>query len=88
MADEFRRYKLEQFKELIGILEIAGGLGLAAGFFIPWLTLLASLGLAILMLMGLIVRARLRDSFLQMLPALLFLSMSSFVVWRELQLIW
>lgn len=87
MADEFRRYRLEQFRVLIGVLEIAGGIGLAAGFYFPWLTLLASLGLSILMVMGALVRARLRDSLGQMLPAIFFFAISFFVFVSELKLI-
>jgi len=69
MEAEFRRYGLEPFRRWVGLLEVCGGAGLVAGFFVPSLALLASAGLAILMGMGVVVRWRLGDSIAQLAPA-------------------
>jgi uncharacterized membrane protein YphA (DoxX/SURF4 family) len=80
MVDEFKRYGLPQFRELVGALEVAGGIGLVVGYFIPVIQILAAGGIALLMLMGCIVRIRTKDSFIQILPAFTFLILSVFVL--------
>jgi hypothetical protein len=79
MADEFARYGLKQYRMLTGFLQVMGALGLTAGFFLPYLTSAASLGLAVLMLMGVVVRLLIRDSLLQAAPALLFCLLNSYI---------
>jgi uncharacterized membrane protein YphA (DoxX/SURF4 family) len=80
MVDEFNRYGLPQFRSLVGALEVAGGLGLLFGYFIPVIQILAAGGIALLMLMGCIVRIKIKDSFIQILPAFIFFVISAFVV--------
>lgn len=70
MIEEFERLNLARFRVLTGLLEIAGALGLAAGFFIPALRVLAAVGLGLLMTLAVIQRIRQRDSFPNMLQAL------------------
>ncbi|MGB1123669.1 MAG: DoxX family protein [Phycisphaeraceae bacterium] len=76
---EFKRYKLEQFRILVGSLQIAGSLGLIGGLWVPALGTAAALGLAVQMVMGLIVRLRLKDSVVQMLPAGAYLVLNSYL---------
>lgn len=70
---EFRRYKLDHFRALVGSLQIAGSLGLVGGIWLPALGGAAAMGLAMLMLLGLVVRKRLRDNVIQMIPAGVYL---------------
>lgn len=79
MAEEFRRYRLERFRKLVGALEVAGGLGLAIGYFVPWVTLPASAGLALLMLLGVLTRFRVGDPFVEALPALVLMVLNAWV---------
>lgn len=72
MRTEFDRFELSKFRVAIGVLQILASIGLAVGFFVPWLALLSSLGLAMQMFLGVIVRIRIKDSFLQILPAAVF----------------
>lgn len=70
MKLEFERYKMKQFRTLTGYLEVAGGTGQIVGlFFVPILLTLASSGLALLMLMGTIVRIRTKDPWVEIIPA-------------------
>jgi DoxX-like family len=71
MVEEFKRYGLSKFRNLTGALELLGALGQLVGF--KWLELqkIASLGLGLLMVLGVITRARIRDPLLLWLPALL-----------------
>ncbi|HKK50533.1 MAG TPA: DoxX family protein, partial [Myxococcota bacterium] len=45
MVEEFERFGLSRFRRLTGSLEVLGALGLAVGYLVPALTLLASAGL-------------------------------------------
>ncbi len=84
MRDEFARYGLARWRMLIGGLEICGGLGLALSSLVPALLLPSASGLGFLMLVGIITRIHIRDSFTQMLPALVLLLMNTFLISRVL----
>ncbi len=79
METEFQRYGLSQYRQLTGGLQLAGSLGLIAGFYWPLLTSLASLGLATLMALGLFVRVKVQDPLWQMLPAVFFLIVNALI---------
>jgi hypothetical protein len=86
MKSEFKRFQLEQLGLLVVILEILGGLGLIIGFwFSELLVAIASGGLALLMLLGLIVRLRLKDSLWISLPALFFMCLNAYIFWFLLE---
>jgi uncharacterized membrane protein YphA (DoxX/SURF4 family) len=79
MMAEFQRFGLSPFRRLTGSLEVLGALGLLAGFLLPLFTLLASAGLALLMLLGVFTRIRVGDSVLETLPAVILLGMNVFI---------
>jgi len=79
MVAEFRRFGLSRFRRLTGTLEVLGALGLVIGLLVPVFTLLASAGLALLMLLGVFTRIRVRDSVLETLPAAILLGMNLFI---------
>ena len=87
MVEEFTRYKLLKFRSLTGILEILGGLGSLIGLFYQPLYLFSTLGLGILMALGVLVRLRIRDSLVQMLPAfiLCFINLYLFLISYKIQ---
>lgn len=71
MKSEFERYGLAGFRRLVGCLEILGGSGLLFGLHVKAISIAASAGLCALMIMGIVVRWRLNDSWVQMAPAIL-----------------
>lgn len=82
MKNEFKRFQLEQLGLLVVVLEILGAVGLLVGFwFYKPLLLFSSGGLALLMLMGLIVRLKLKDSLWISLPALFFMFLNVYIFW-------
>jgi hypothetical protein len=90
MVLEFERYSLGQFRVITGVLQILGGIGMAAGLINPWFALVSSLGFSVQMFFALVVRIRIKDSVEQMAPALFFCMVNIFIFWRcclELQLI-
>ena len=72
LRDEFVRYGFSRERRLIGFLQICGALGLVAGFWFPWLGIVGAGGLAVMMLVAILVRIKIRDSFLKTTPAILY----------------
>ena len=69
MKNEFKRFGLEKIGLTTVLLEITGALGLLIGLKFDFILLISSLGLALLMLIGFIVRMKLKDSIWVSLPA-------------------
>ncbi len=76
---EFKRYGLEKFRLLTGLLEICGGLGLLIGLKFKTILQPAALGLSLMMLAALIVRVKIKDRPLQALPALILFFINLFI---------
>lgn len=79
LQKEFRRYQLATHCRLVGVLQCLAALGLIAGFWLPWLGQAAAAGLALMMLFALGVRIRIRDRFAQMLPALGYFGLNTYL---------
>jgi hypothetical protein len=79
MKREYVRYGVPHFRSLIGGLQMAGSLGLLAGFSIPLVGQLAAAGLAILMLAGVGLRLHIKDSLIQTLPAVFYLVLNAYL---------
>jgi len=69
MIAEFDRYRLPHQRILTGIFQIAGSLGLIAGYFNRPLLVLSSGGLALMMLLAVVTRFKIRDPLYAALPA-------------------
>ena len=76
---EFQRYRLEAQYRLVGALQCAAAVGLIAGLFLPWIGQTAAGGLALMMLVALGVRVRIKDTVLQMLPAAGYLALNAYL---------
>lgn len=79
MKAEFVRFGLAKFGSLTAVFEITGGLGLLLGLYVPFLLLISSAGLALLMLFGFITRLYIKDSIWASLPAFLFMVLNSYI---------
>ncbi len=84
MKEEFKRFGLEKYGLLAAVLEILGAIGLVIGLAINPILLISSGGLAALMLMGLIVRIKIRDRISVSLPAFLFMLLNSYIFFTSL----
>lgn len=87
MKNEFKRFGLEKTGLTIVLLEIAGALGSLVGLKFNVLLLISSLGLALLMLAGVLVRIKLKDSIKITLPAFFFLVLNAYIFWQALNLL-
>jgi hypothetical protein len=79
MKGEFERFNLKKFGLLVIILEILGSIGLLLGLLFTPILLLSSGGLALLMLIGLIVRIKTKDGILITLPAIFYMLLNSVI---------
>jgi len=82
MKKEFIRYGLQKLGLFVIILQFIGALGLIIGFKYPPILLFSSLGLSLLMMAGLLVRIRLKDSLWASFPALFFMLLNAYIFFR------
>jgi uncharacterized membrane protein YphA (DoxX/SURF4 family) len=87
MKKEFIRWNISQFRIIVGIAQLIGGIGLIIGFYIPVFTLLSSFGLTILMLLGFILRIMVKDGLVKSLPSLFYIIINSIIFFNLLNTI-
>jgi uncharacterized membrane protein YkgB len=79
MKQEFNRYRLGAQRVVVGVLQVVAGLGLLAGMSQPWMGRAAAGGLALMMLVAVLVRIRIKDSLPQTVPALFYLVLNAYL---------
>jgi hypothetical protein len=79
MKKEFKRFGLEKFGLPAIVFQIIGATGLIIGLQFNPILIISSLGLALLMLIGLIVRIRLKDNIWISLPALFYMGLNTYI---------
>ncbi len=85
MTEEFKRFGLNTpQRKVTGILQVLGGLGLLLGIAYPLIGLIAAGGLSLLMLLGFVVRLKIRDSIRQTLPSFIFIVLNGYLFWQFL----
>ena len=82
MVREFVRFGMPKFRLFTGAVEAVAATGLCLGLMRPLLGALASTGLVILMIVGLIVRLKLRDSLVQIAPAFFYLCLNTYLMFE------
>ncbi|MFT4710109.1 MAG: hypothetical protein ACI9D0_000094 [Bacteroidia bacterium] len=83
MVPEFERYGLAKFRRLTGALELLGALGLLVGYVFQPLVAISAGCIFLLMLLAIGTRIRIRDSLLQILPALILGVLNAHIVLYE-----
>ncbi|WP_299216332.1 DoxX family protein [uncultured Aquimarina sp.] len=84
MKNEFVRFGLEKRRNLTGVLQILGGLGLIVGYFcFPILISVSSGSLALLMLLGFGVRIKIKDPLLASMPSLLYAILNFYIFFQN-----
>jgi len=86
MKNEFKRFGLEKLGLTIVLLQILGAIGLLVGLKFNFILIISSLGLALLMFAGVIVRIKVKDSLWISLPAFLYMVLNAFIFWSSMQL--
>ena len=84
MKKEFKRFGLEKVGILTIILQFLGATGLLVGIIFKPILIISSLGLSVLMLAGLVVRIKLKDSFLVSFPAFFFMVLNTYIFFASI----
>lgn len=84
MKNEFKRFNLEKIGLLTIILEFFGATGLVLGLKYDILLMVSSLGLSLLMLCGLMVRIKLKDSIWISLPAGFYMVLNAVIFLKSI----
>ena len=85
MRQEFKRFGLNTLqRNVTGILQVLGGLGLFLGIVYPLIGAIAAAGLSLLMLLGFVVRLKIRDSMRQTFPSFIFMLLNAYLFWQFL----
>ena len=80
MKQEFIRFGLPGLGAMTAVFQLLGAIGLIAGFRFPILLVLASGGLALMMLLGLAVRLKVKDRIWVSIPALFFFALNTAIL--------
>lgn len=80
MAKEYKRWGFEKSRSIIGFFQLIGGLGLILGFKYQSILLASSIGIALMMFFAIIVRFKIKDSLIEILPALTYLVLASIII--------
>lgn len=86
MKSEFKRFGLEKLGSLTAVLELLGAAGLLIGLKYTPILLLSSGGLAILMILGLATRIKIKDSIRVSLPAAFYMVLNAAIFFIALNL--
>lgn len=86
MKSEFKRFGLEKFGPATAVIELLGAVGLFVGLKYYFFLVVSSAGLALLMLFGLFVRIKMKDSFWLAFPALFYFLLNLFILFETLSL--
>ncbi len=76
---EFERYGMGAQRTLVGGLQLGAVIGLLTGLVEPWIGIAASSGLALMMLVAVGVRIKVKDSVPKTLPALFYLALNAYL---------
>ena len=84
---EFERFGLRKFTNLVGSLQLLGGVGLLVGLLFQPILIISSGGIALLMLFGLGVRIKMKDGFLLTLPSFIFMILNLYIFIQSIVLL-
>lgn len=79
MKEEFKRFGLEKMGLITIILQLLGATGLLVGLKFNLILSISSLGLAVLMMAGLLVRIKLKDSIWVSIPAFFYMGLNTYI---------
>jgi len=84
MKEEFIRFKLRKIGVYIIILELLGAIGLIVGLQFNAILIISSLGLTLLMLAGIAVRIKIKDSFWVSFPAIFYMILNGLIFFASI----
>jgi hypothetical protein len=84
MRSEFEELKIEKMSNLVVTLEFLGALGLIVGLFYTPIAILSSLGLSVLMFLGVVIRVKNKNSLKLTLQAIFFMFLNGYIFWETI----
>ncbi len=84
MKEEFKRFGVEKAGVITAILELLGGAGLLVGLKFEIILLISAGGLTTLMLLGVLIRIKARDTLWVTIPALFFMTLNAYIFYVSL----
>lgn len=83
MKVEFKRFGLTNSQRILtGVLQVLGSVGLLVGFyFFPILAILSAIGLSLQMLLGFLVRIKIKDGFYDSSPSFVFMILNGYLAY-------
>ena len=84
MINEFDRWGFSQYRKIISVLQILGGIGLILGLKFNIILIASSLGLSIMMFFAIIVRIKIKDNISEILPALAYLILGIIILQQSI----
>ena len=78
-VNEFYRYGLSEFRPIVGFFQLLGGIGCIIGIYHKKILIISSFGLSVMMLLGVAVRIKINDTFIQTIPALIYLTVNAII---------
>tara|TARA_B100000963_G_scaffold135738_1_gene118146 strand:+ start:5411 stop:5749 length:339 start_codon:yes stop_codon:yes gene_type:complete len=83
MRKEYVRWGYNKERKMIGFFQILGGIGLIIGLYIPKFLYVSSFMLSIMMLLAIVVRIKIKDGIIEMLPAITYLFLSLIIFFNN-----
>ncbi|WP_425391650.1 DoxX family protein [Ekhidna sp.] len=82
MVDEFKRFGLSNQQRIItAIFQLLGAIGIFVGFKYPFIGLVSTGGLSLLMLMGFGVRVKIKDKLKESFPSFAFMVINAYLLY-------
>ena len=82
--NEFVRYGIPNFRKATGFFQFLGGASLLIGIYVDELIIISSLGLTVLMFMGVGVRLKIKDSLLKTMPAIFYAIVNALIFYLSI----
>ncbi|MAI23006.1 MAG: hypothetical protein CL828_03025 [Crocinitomicaceae bacterium] len=83
MATEYERWGFKNQRIILGFCQLLGGLGLLVGLMAPILLSITSFLLTCMMLTAVFVRIQIKEPFVKMLPAMLYVVLNSVIFYNS-----
>lgn len=84
MLSEYERWGYKNQRILLGCLQLLGGIGLFVGILNATLLTVASFLLTFMMITAIVVRIKIKDSIIQMFPAILYTVLNFIILYNSL----
>jgi len=87
MISEYSRWGFADQRKIIGFFQLLGGIGLLVGIKVNILLFITSLSFIIMMLFAIIVRIKIKDGIVEILPAITYLFLNIMIFYKSSEII-